>query len=54
MPGYVPVYIRPGDTPLEKIHLDLAESLHELLQEEAWASKWSEELNPLYGAVKQK
>lgn len=23
-PGYIPVYIRPGDTPLEDINLDLA------------------------------
>ncbi|KAH9631523.1 hypothetical protein HF086_004684 [Spodoptera exigua] len=30
MPGYVPVYIRPGDTPLEEINLDLAEAFHEL------------------------
>lgn len=26
VPGYVPVYIRPGDTPLEDINLDLAEA----------------------------
>lgn len=26
IPGYVPVYIRPGDTPLEDINLDLAEA----------------------------
>lgn len=26
LPGYVPVYIRPGDTPLEDINLDLAEA----------------------------
>lgn len=30
MPGYVPVYIRTGDTPLEEINLDLAEAFHEL------------------------
>ncbi|KAJ8736545.1 hypothetical protein PYW08_007201 [Mythimna loreyi] len=30
MPGYVPVYIRSGDTPLEEINLDLAEAFHEL------------------------
>lgn len=26
VPGYVPVYIRSGDTPLEDINLDLAEA----------------------------
>lgn len=26
IPGYVPVYIRPGNTPLEDINLDLAEA----------------------------
>lgn len=26
LPGLVPVYIRPGDTPLEDINLDLAEA----------------------------
>ncbi|KAK9889515.1 hypothetical protein WA026_004797 [Henosepilachna vigintioctopunctata] len=26
LPGYIPVYIRPGDTPLEDINLDLAEA----------------------------
>lgn len=26
MPGYIPVYIRPGDTPLEDINLELAEA----------------------------
>lgn len=30
MPGYVPVYIRPGDTPLEEINPDLAEAFHAL------------------------
>lgn len=29
-PGYVPVYIRSGDTPLEEINLDLAEAFHEV------------------------
>lgn len=28
MKGYVPVYIREGDTPLEEINLDLAEAFH--------------------------
>lgn len=27
-PGYVPVYIRPGDTPLEEINPDLAEAFN--------------------------
>lgn len=27
-PGFVPVYIRPGNTPLEDINLDLAEAFH--------------------------
>lgn len=26
VPGYVPVYIRPGDTPLEDINVELAEA----------------------------
>lgn len=26
LPGYIPVYIRPGNTPLEDINLDLAEA----------------------------
>lgn len=26
LPGYIPVYIRPGDAPLEEINLDLAEA----------------------------
>ncbi|KAM3967646.1 uncharacterized protein ACR2FA_011201 isoform 2-T2 [Aphomia sociella] len=30
MPGYVPVYIRTGDTPLEEINPDLAEAFHAL------------------------
>ncbi|XP_075969812.1 uncharacterized protein LOC142972495 [Anticarsia gemmatalis] len=30
VPGYVPVYIRTGDTPLEEINLDLAEAFHEI------------------------
>lgn len=30
MPGFVPVYIRTGDTPLEEINLELAEAFHEL------------------------
>lgn len=29
-PGYVPVYIRNGDTPLEEINLDLAEAFHSI------------------------
>ncbi|XP_077287046.1 uncharacterized protein LOC143911852 [Arctopsyche grandis] len=29
-PGYVPVYIRSGDTPLEDINLDLAEAFHSI------------------------
>lgn len=29
-PGYIPVYIRPGDTPLEEINPDLAEAFHAL------------------------
>ncbi|XP_023949032.2 uncharacterized protein LOC112053734 [Bicyclus anynana] len=28
VPGYVPVYIRDGDTPLEEINPDLAEAFH--------------------------
>lgn len=32
MPGYVPVYIRTGDTPLEEINPDLAEAFHALPQ----------------------
>ncbi|CAH2050110.1 unnamed protein product, partial [Iphiclides podalirius] len=28
VPGYVPVYIRAGDTPLEEINPDLAEAFH--------------------------
>lgn len=27
-PGFVPVYIRPGDTPLEDINVDLAEAFN--------------------------
>lgn len=27
-PGFVPVYIRPGDTPLEEINSDLAEAFN--------------------------
>lgn len=30
LPGYVPVYIRTGDTPLEDINPDLAEAFHAL------------------------
>ncbi|XP_026496592.1 uncharacterized protein LOC113401078 [Vanessa tameamea] len=30
VPGYVPVYIRNGDTPLEEINPDLAEAFHAL------------------------
>ncbi|XP_013188656.2 uncharacterized protein LOC106133470 [Amyelois transitella] len=30
VPGYVPVYIRTGDTPLEEINPDLAEAFHAL------------------------
>lgn len=30
MPGYVPVYIRNGDTPLYEINPDLAEAFHAL------------------------
>lgn len=30
MPGYVPVYIRNGDTPLEEINPELAEAFHAL------------------------
>nr|AOG12970.1 gustatory receptor [Eogystia hippophaecolus] len=30
VPGYVPVYIRKGDTPLEEINPDLAEAFHAL------------------------
>lgn len=30
VPGYVPVYIRAGDTPLEEINPDLAEAFHAL------------------------
>ncbi|CAH2102824.1 unnamed protein product [Euphydryas editha] len=30
IPGYVPVYIRNGDTPLEEINPDLAEAFHAL------------------------
>ncbi|XP_063616919.1 uncharacterized protein LOC134790084 [Cydia splendana] len=30
VPGYVPVYIRTGDTPLEEINLELAEAFHAL------------------------
>ncbi|KAG6447411.1 uncharacterized protein LOC115441680 [Manduca sexta] len=30
MQGYVPVYIRNGDTPLEEINPDLAEAFHAL------------------------
>ncbi|XP_059048040.1 uncharacterized protein LOC131843421 [Achroia grisella] len=30
MPGYVPVYIRTGDTPLEEINPELAEAFHAL------------------------
>ncbi|XP_017779199.1 PREDICTED: uncharacterized protein LOC108564609 [Nicrophorus vespilloides] len=26
IPGYIPVYIRPGNTPLEDINVDLAEA----------------------------
>lgn len=26
LPGFIPVYIRPGDTPLEEINADLAEA----------------------------
>lgn len=26
MPGFIPVYIRPGNTPLEEINADLAEA----------------------------
>ncbi|XP_041975264.1 uncharacterized protein LOC121730329 [Aricia agestis] len=29
-PGYVPVYIQNGDTPLEEINPDLAEAFHAL------------------------
>ena len=29
-PGYVPVYIRPGDTPLEEINPYLAEAFHSI------------------------
>nr|AXY83425.1 putative gustatory receptor 9 [Conopomorpha sinensis] len=29
-PGYIPVYIRPGDTPLEDINPELAEAFHAL------------------------
>ncbi|XP_049874445.1 uncharacterized protein LOC126372637 [Pectinophora gossypiella] len=28
--GYIPVYIRPGDTPLIEINPDLAEAFHDL------------------------
>lgn len=28
--GYIPVYIRPGDTPLEEINPELAEAFHAL------------------------
>lgn len=30
MPGYVPVYIQTGDTPLEQINPELAEAFHAL------------------------
>ncbi|XP_061708542.1 uncharacterized protein LOC133518826 [Cydia pomonella] len=30
VPGYVPVYIRTGDTPLEEINPELAEAFHAL------------------------
>lgn len=30
VPGYVPVYIRSGDTPLEEINPELAEAFHAL------------------------
>lgn len=30
VPGYVPVYIRPGDTPLYEINPELAEAFHAL------------------------
>ncbi|XP_072945968.1 uncharacterized protein [Epargyreus clarus] len=30
VPGYVPVYIRNGDTPLEEINPELAEAFHAL------------------------
>lgn len=26
LPGFIPVYVRPGDTPLEDINLELAEA----------------------------
>ncbi|KAL3290174.1 hypothetical protein HHI36_023535 [Cryptolaemus montrouzieri] len=32
LPGYIPVYIRPGDTPLEDINLDLAEAFDSYAQ----------------------
>ncbi|VVC95548.1 unnamed protein product [Leptidea sinapis] len=30
VPGYIPVYIRNGDTPLEEINPELAEAFHAL------------------------
>ncbi|RZB70360.1 hypothetical protein BDFB_006282 [Asbolus verrucosus] len=35
LPGYVPVYIRPGDTPLEDINPDLAEAFNSYAQKHA-------------------
>lgn len=34
LPGYIPVYIRPGDTPLEDINLDLAEAFDSYAQKQ--------------------
>ncbi|KAJ3622851.1 hypothetical protein MTP99_019127 [Tenebrio molitor] len=35
LPGYVPVYIRPGDTPLEDINPDLAEAFNSYAEKHA-------------------
>ena len=36
LPGFVPVYIRSGDTPLEDINPDLAEAFNSYAQKHAW------------------